>query len=694
MSGFSGINNFGSLTTQSGQKLKFEDFDLDKNGEISKEEYESVLKEMKLDSVELSTVDTSGDKNVSKEEFAVWEQKIEMQNFVNDKKKQITTDFSGTKSQYISDVMTQLREYIDDFAKDFKGDVSTMAESFKSAFDKKYAEIKENVLKNDPSTVKSNILERIYVDLITPKTAVNGADGKEVVTEEPISEAAAKRIAKELEAEAEKFIKNYKGDNLEADLEAHLLEFLNESDSTKLKDAAETFINKANAYGGLVDGTELKALKEDAKEFLQIALEKGVTLVLGGVTIKTTAAINSALNKFSDGMELRSALKEAIQKLSTITKKEQIIADEAKKAEDAAEKAFTDIKGSEYAIDGSIINLAEIPGYADQIHERGKGWEGSKNNAIAKGREFLSQDALKSQVKAQIEKMLSAKGIPFEKIAQVFENVYNQSIDDTLNAEGIITGRGARGLSKKGHAYIDTKALVPAFVSTFNTNIAKAIDEINASDKDMDLYDIDFTQAGKDENGNPLTVDGEDMSTLYANRRVLRMEGRGSDYYQNVAEAMINNMKPQLRKKAQALCEANGVKFDESVFNSKFDNIKLIAIDSAMSGRGGKDCTRRAGVIAAGGAASGVAGAAAMAGAAAAGIGATTATIAGVSLATGPVGWAIGGTVAVATILASIFTKGHASTCSLDTKTLLDTMTQEFKTSYTAWVEKEKASAK
>ena len=40
------------------------------------------------------------------------------------------------------------------------------------------------------------------------------------------------------------------------------------------------------------------------------------------------------------------------------------------------------------------------------------------------------------------------------------------------------------------------------FATTFNTNIAKAIDEINASNKDMDTIDIDYSQAGKDENGN------------------------------------------------------------------------------------------------------------------------------------------------------------------------------------------------
>lgn len=34
MSGFSGINQFGSLTTQSGQRLTFKDFDKDGDGKL------------------------------------------------------------------------------------------------------------------------------------------------------------------------------------------------------------------------------------------------------------------------------------------------------------------------------------------------------------------------------------------------------------------------------------------------------------------------------------------------------------------------------------------------------------------------------------------------------------------------------------------------------------------------------------
>ena len=197
MSGFNGINQLGSLTTQSGQRLTFKDFDKDGDGKITQEEYDTVMNEMKLDSVELSSVDKNGDKEISEDEFAQWEQKTQMQTAVNDMAGTISKDFAG-KTQYLAEVTTALKEYIEEFAASY-----------------------------------------------------------------------TKRIAKELEAEADKFIKGYNG----------------------------------------------------------------------------------------------------------------------------------------------------------EIYERGKGWGGSRDKAYAKGEELLTNESLKSQMKAQLQSMLEEKGISFDKIANIFENV-------------------------------------------------------------------------------------------------------------------------------------------------------------------------------------------------------------------------------------------------------------------------------
>ncbi len=686
MSGFSGINQFGSLTTQSGQRLTFKDFDKDGDGKITQEEYDTVMNEMKLDSVELSSVDKNGDKEISEDEFAQWEQKTQMQTAVNDMAGAISKDFAG-KTQYLAEVTTALKEYIEEFAASYTGDISGMAEAFKAALPAKYEEIKSNAVSNDPDTVKSNVLDEIYTDL----TATKGEGRTEAGESMPA--ATAKRIAKELEAEADKFIKGYNGENLQTDLKAHLEEYMNKSDAEKLKDAADAFNTGANSFGAMIDnGADLKQLKEYAKEFLLAALDKGVTVKLGGTTIKTEAAITTALKKFSDGDELKAAMEEVIAGLNTETLKNTLIKEEEIKAQEAADKAFTDIKGDAYKVDASLIDYSSIDGYFNngEIYERGKGWGGSRDKAYAKGQEVLNNSNLKSQMKAQIESMLEAKGIPFEKIETVFENIYNQSVADTLNAKGMITGRGARGLSKKGKAYINIKNMVDSFVNTFNTNIAKAIDEMNASDKDMDTIDLDYTQAGKDENGNPITQDGVDISTLYASGKTLTTKKKGEDYYVSLAEKMIDNMKSQLLKKAKAMCDANGVTFDNKVFDTMFNNAKSIAINKGVTGVNAEGASVSFGGIAAGtgaGVAGGVAHAAiTVAAAKAGGLAGSFGGPAGIAIGAG-IGAIVGG-------IASLFGSGNHSSCTLDTKTLLDTLTNEFKTNYTAWVEAEAAEAK
>lgn len=686
MSGFSGINQFGSLTTQSGQRLTFKDFDKDGDGKITQEEYDTVMNEMKLDSVELSSVDKNGDKEISEDEFAQWEQKTQMQTAVNDMAGTISKDFAG-KTQYLAEVTTALKEYIEEFAASYTGDISGMAEAFKAALPAKYEEIKSNAVSNDPDTVKSNVLDEIYTDL----TATKGEGRTEAGESMPA--ATAKRIAKELEAEADKFIKGYNGENLQTDLKAHLEEYMNKSDAEKLKDAADAFNTGANSFGAMIDnGADLKQLKEYAKEFLLAALDKGVTVKLGGTTIKTEAAITTALKKFSDGDELKAAMEEVIAGLNTETLKNTLIKEEEIKVQEAADKAFTDIKGDAYKVDASLIDYSSIDGYFNngEIYERGKGWGGSRDKAYAKGQEVLNNSNLKSQMKAQIESMLEAKGIPFEKIETVFENIYNQSVQDTLNAEGMITGRGARGLSKKGKAYINIKNMVDSFVNTFNTNIAKAIDEMNASDKDMDTIDLDYTQAGKDENGNPITQDGVDISTLYASGKTLTTKKKGEDYYVSLAEKMIDNMKSQLLKKAKAMCDANGVTFDNKVFDTMFNNAKSIAINKGVTGVNAEGASVSFGGIAAGtgaGVAGGVAHAAiTVAAAKAGGLAGSFGGPAGIAIGAG-IGAIVGG-------IASLFGSGNHSSCTLDTKTLLDTLTNEFKTNYTAWVEAEAAEAK
>ena len=592
MSGFSGINQFGSLTTQNGTRVDYkyllEKYDADGNGEISKDEFNTAIKEEKLDKVELSSVNTNGDDTIDENEMGVYEQKYKMQEAVNAMSAQITKDFSGSaKSKYIAQVTLELTNYITEYANNYQGNVSGMAEAFSKELPTKYTQIKKNVLANEPSSFKSQVLDDILNKTYGSEASVTTrADGGGT-----ISDTALTKIAKSIETEANKYIKaNPKCS--EEELKAHLEAFLNQTDAEKMKSAADTFKANASSFGVYIDGDELTQLKEYAKNFLTEAVNNGVTVKLGSRNIATTNAITTALKSYSDGATLKADMETAISGLSTVSKKDTIIAQDKTEQAEAAEKNFTNIKGSAYQINPALIDYSKVDSRyfnGGEIYQRGKGWSGSKDKAYNEGYGILTSDNMKSQYKAQIESMLKEQGISFDKIETVFENVYNQSAQDVLNSDGMITGRGARGLSSKGKAHINVKTMLDSFATTFNTNIAKAIDEMNKSSKDMDTIDIDYSQAGKDENGNAVNVLGSDKSVeeLYNSNGTVTKTSIGAVIYEQrfkmQAKQMVNNMQTQMLNKAKAMCEANGVTFDNESFTTIFNHAREVSVNSGVT---------------------------------------------------------------------------------------------------------------
>ena len=711
MSGFSGINQFGSLTTQNGTRVDYkyllEKYDADGNGEISKDEFNTAIKEEKLDKVELSSVNTNGDDTIDENEMGVYEQKYKMQEAVNAMSAQITKDFSGNvKSKYIAKVTLELTNYITEYANNYQGEVSGMAEAFAKELPTKYTQIKKNILANEPSSFKSQVLDEIVNNLQTGVTTK--AEGAET-----ISDTTLIKIGKLLETEANKYIKaNSKC--TESELKAHLEAFINQTDVEKMKSAADIYKANANSFGPIVDNDELVDLKEYAKDFLTEAVNNGVTVKLGNRNIATTNAITTALKSYTDGNILRKDMETAIAGLSTVSKKETIIAQDKIEQAEVAEKNFTNIKGSAYQINAGLLNYSKIDSRyfnGGEIYQRGKGWSGSRDKAYDEGYNILTSDNMKSQIKSQIETMLKEQGISFDKIENIFENVYNQSAQEVLNSDGMITGRGARGCSSKGKAYINVKTMIDNFVTTFNTKITKAVDEMNKSSKDMDTIDIDYSQAGKDENGNAIKDEttGEDLSTLYATGKTITTRKHGADYYVSIAEKMVDRMKSQMLKKARAMCSANGVEFDEKAFQSMFDNAKLIAVNTAVMGMDsdGKSFGGVAGTVGkstgiVGGSAlaagAGVVMADAIAGSATVGAGISlgaSSIAAGAAVSAVPVaGWVAGGAIVVGSILSSVIGSGHHSESTLNTRTLLDTFAENFKQNYSTWVETEANKAK
>ena len=693
MSGFSGINNFGSLTTASGQRLTFKDFDVNGDGKVTKEEYNKVLKEMDLDTVDLSTNDKNKDNILSEDEFATWEQKIAMQDAVNAMAGQIAQDFAGNASGLTS-ITSALKDYIETFSANYKGDVANKAEAFKEILPQQYETLKSNITSGSPDSIKSRVIEDMYNEIVGGSDSTRASEGAN-----DIPDAAAKAIGKALDTEATKFVKSYKGNNLEVDLKAHLETFMNQSDADKLKAAGLTFKANAATFGNTIDSSELKQLKEYATEFLTAAVEAGVTIKLGNTNVKTTAAIKTALAKFTDGEELKSAVEAAIDGLSTTNKKQSII---------NANMTTADLTGENYKIDNTKIDFNVIDGYTDvngngTIYERGKGYSGSVDKAKDKARELLNQDALKNQYIQQITTMLESKGMKFDDIKTEFDNVWTQSIEDALNSDGMITGRGARGLSKKGKAYINIKDMVNKFDELFQANIKTAVDARVQANKNGDMYlgDLDLSAINIEDDSGTLT----NARDLYFSGKTVTTRKRGNDYYQKLAEQMIDKLKDQMMTKAKAMCAKKGVTFDQSSFDKLFSSAKLQAVNVGL-GKGQSATSRTGNII-------GASGAAAVGGTVAAGVlGMTTLTTAGAGtvlcstgLASGVfdtlavtgavgasvpvVGWCVAGASVVAAACLAIFGGGHHSSSSLNVQNLVNEFAGVFTESYTNWVDAE-----
>ena len=534
MSGFSGINQFGSLTTQSGQKLTFKDFDKDGDGKITQEEYDTVMNEMKLDSVELSSVDKNGDKEISEDEFAQWEQKILMQDAINELKAQISKDFSGTASKFISEVTDALKTYLEVFAQNYTNDISGMAKDFENTLPNKYEEIKGDCLKNDSTTVKSEVLDELVEGLASKtysdRSIWKSRRGKAVYDEETLL-----AIGKKLETAADGFIKSYKGDNLREDLKTYLNDYLNTPDTDKMQDAAATYRETFSAFGIYVDSNELTELKEAVKEFLKTALNKGITVMLGNTEIKSESAITNALKKFEDAQTLNDAIETIITNLNELNLANATKKELNEKAVQEKEQAFKDIKGSEYAIDANLIDFTNIDGYANnkEIFQTSAwcGKSGAKMGHQTKAIKVLDNITIREQMRSQIEDMLNSKGFDTTRINGVFDNVYNDSMYTAVEQ--------VQKYYEGGYG-CNTQELVDTFIKVFNKNIKDAIDEINACDTDMDIQDLPYPK-----------IDFQIPKDLK------------TDFYLN------------LLKKAEAMCEANGITFNVSVFDTMYNNVSL-----------------------------------------------------------------------------------------------------------------------
>ena len=538
----SGLNQFGSLTTQSGKRLTFEDFDLNKDGKITDAEFNRALSNWGLDSLELSSIDQNKDNIITEEEFANFELEAEINQVLNDfinTTVSSDTDLIGSNLKYGQQVTSELKAWVDEFKAQYTGDSEQMIADLKAQLPGKFNQIKAEILANTPEKVQSRVINEMIDQLITELSEQSDT------IDSVMSNEIIQTLGKKLETLSAKFVASYTGSNLEADLKEYLNEALNSSPSEKMSDAIDKLNEGVHSDTGYIDSfEELPLYKEQVKEFLMAAINNGLTLRMNNVNIVSESSIDSLLAKYSDGASLQKDLNELINSLSDTSLKETIINDALESEALEQEKAFQSLTGEDVKIDTSTsgIDYSKIPGYYENstVTIKGQGVDGAKDEAMG------VLNGLKEQLKKQLAETLEAKGIPFEKIEAIFEKVFTQSAQEAVNS--CVSGqKEIRFLWitwRKSSSSFNTKDLVDTFLTKFNESLASTIDTMNETNTDLDIQNIDFTLAATDENGN---VD-------------------------EVLDEMLTN------GGTKAMCEANGIEFDNDKFDTIFENSKGYAI--------------------------------------------------------------------------------------------------------------------
>ena len=148
---FTGIYQFGNITTKNGQTIDFDNIKTDKDGKMSQRTYSFIQKELGLDTVELSNEPQKSDKEITDYEFVLWNQEAHMQEAFDAVCILVSQDFIGENAKYSSQILRELRQFMADFKAENSSDPAkmiNMAERFEEELNIKYQEIKNELLRN------------------------------------------------------------------------------------------------------------------------------------------------------------------------------------------------------------------------------------------------------------------------------------------------------------------------------------------------------------------------------------------------------------------------------------------------------------------------------------------------------------------------------------------------------------------
>ena len=126
------------------------------------------------------------------------------------------------------------------------------------------------------------------------------------------------------------------------------------------------------------------------------------------------------------------------------------------------------------------------------------------------------------------------------------------------------------------YEYLFTRTDVDITENTVTENTDLCITSVVPQSK-LVIGDIDYTQAVTDENGN---IDQKMLNAIQDGDTVTKI-GR-KDSVKEDAEKMLDRLQSTMRMKAKAMCDANGVEFDLTVFNTMFNNAKSSAVAGSI----------------------------------------------------------------------------------------------------------------
>jgi hypothetical protein len=332
---------FGSLTARAAKNYQFLNFDYNKDGIIDLEEFLKAVEEMECDSLAISVMDKDKDQKITKEEFDLWSQEEEINKLCDEAKTKAARDFIGQDNDDIVKFIAALEEFKTEFYDEQKEkctDVSKLAAEFSKQLPFKYVEIKDNILKNTKSAIKTRVIENVITKIDEQSMKTNsGFFGQK---NNILSDNAKRLLGYILQGEADKYAKKYDGDDFEADLNNYLVSFLNKSDKEKLSKAISIWDKDLENISKLSPEVALKNMKDKARNLLLSILAEGVTPTMGSVTIRTEVGITPALAQYKDVDTLLYAIKRVIKNISGISKLEQIMR-EADGKDDNVTQDFT-----------------------------------------------------------------------------------------------------------------------------------------------------------------------------------------------------------------------------------------------------------------------------------------------------------------------------------------------------------------